>query len=56
MTMEISTVNVLTTTWTQNSKSFILDIYLNGASTSPFAVCPLNDNWCEEEAQNGHYS
>ena len=52
---EISTVKVLTTTWTQNSKSFILDIYLNGASTSPLEVCPVNNKGCEEEAQNSHH-
>ena len=34
---------VLTTTSTHNSKSFILYNYFNGASTSPFAVCSVND-------------
>ena len=31
-------IKVLTTTWTHNSKSFILYIYFNAARTSPFAA------------------
>ena len=41
---------VLTTTWTHNSKSFILYIYFNGASTSTFAAYSVNNKGCEEEA------
>ena len=42
---EISKFKVLrTVTWTLNSKSFILYIYFNAASTSSFAACI-----CEEE-------
>ena len=40
----------LTTTLTHNSKSFILFIYFNGASSSPFAAFSVNNKGCEEEA------
>ena len=38
-----------TTTWTHNTKSFIFYIYFNGASTSLFAACSVNNKGCEEE-------
>ena len=41
---------VSTTTSTHNRKSFILYIYINGASTSPFAACSVNNKGCEEKA------
>ena len=47
---------VLTTTWTTNNKSFILYINFNGASTSPFAACSLNNKGCKEEAIITKYS
>ena len=46
---EISKFKVLMTTWTHNSKSFILDVYFNGASTSPFVACSVNNKGCEEQ-------
>ena len=33
-----------------DSKSFILYFYFNGASTSPFTACSVNNKECEEEA------
>ena len=47
---EISKFKVLTTTWSHNSKSFILYTYFSGASTRPFAACSVNNKGCEEEA------
>ena len=47
---KISKFKVLTTTWTHSSKSFILYIYFNSASTSTFAACFVNNKGCEEEA------
>ena len=47
---EISKFKVLTTTWTHSSKSFILFTYFNGASTSPFSACSVNNKGCEEES------
>ena len=47
---EISKFKVLTTTWTHNRNSFIVYVYFNGASTSPFAACSVNNNGFEEEA------
>ena len=35
--------------WRHNSKYFILYIYFNGASTSPFAACSVNFKRLEEE-------
>ena len=55
---EISKFKVLTTAWTHNRNSFIVYVYFNGASTSPFAACSVNNNGCEEEAvktQNSHH-
>ena len=43
-------MKVSTTTWTHNSKSFILYIYFNGTSTALFAACSVNDKGCKEEA------
>ena len=47
------------TTWTHNSKSFILCIHFNGASSSQFAAYSVNDKGCEEElkqwSQNSHH-
>ena len=50
MTTRISKFKVLTTTSTQNSKSFILYIYFNDTSTSPFAARSVNNKECKEEA------
>ena len=56
--MTISKFRFLTTTWTHNSKSFILYVYFNGASTSPFAACSVNnkfkDVWNMHLFQNSH--
>ena len=38
--------------WTHNSKSFILYIYFNGASTSPFAACSVNDKKATKKLSN----
>ena len=40
--------------WTQNSKSLILFIYLNGASTSPFSGCSVNNKGYKEDWSNYH--
>jgi len=39
----MSKFEISTTKWTHNSKSFILYIYFNGASNSPFAACITHD-------------
>ena len=49
---EISKFKVLTTTWTHDSNSFILYICINGASTSPFAVCSVNNKGGEKKIGN----
>ena len=33
-----------------NTKSLVLYIYFNGASTGPFVACSGNNKGCEEEA------
>ena len=45
-----SRCKVLMTTWTLYNKSFILHVYFNGASTSPFAACSVNNKECQEGA------
>jgi len=47
---EISKLKVLTTTWTHKNKSFILYIYFNGVSTSPFSACSVNNKGYKEDA------
>ena len=43
-----------TTTWTHNSKSFILYIYFNGAPLCPFVAYILNSIKCEHERRKNH--
>ena len=39
----MSKFEISSTKWTHNSKSFIIYIYFNGASNSPFAACITHD-------------